>query len=140
MRLAIVISLLMASACALAADRNIMLLQQLQPAHIISVMVVEHGGHIRVGVNGFGASTLKKSAEMSTAEFARLWELANSKELVEYRLKGDDGSNMADPNYFTVSVGADGKADFDLKIPVKAHNQAAESFCSGIRRFIDESN
>jgi hypothetical protein len=60
-------------------------------------MVVEHGGHIRIGVNGLGASTVKKSAEMSTAEFARLWELA-------------------------------------------AHNQAAESFCSGIRRFIDESN
>jgi len=74
-----------------------MLLQQLQPAHIISVMVVEHGGHIRIGVNGLGASTVKKSAEMSTAEFARLWELA-------------------------------------------AHNQAAESFRSGIRRFIDESN
>lgn len=140
MRLAIFVGLLMASAAAFAADRNIMLLQQLKAAHIISVMVVEHAGHVRVAVDGFGASTVKKSAEMSAEDFARLWELAISKELAEYRLKENDHGNMADPNYFTVAVGADGKAEFDLKIPVEVHNQAAESLCKGIRRYIDESN
>lgn len=138
MKKVIFAGLLLVAATASAADRNIFLLQQLEPGHIISVMLVEHGGHVRVGVTGMGASTINKLTETSAAKFARLWRLANSTELAEYRLKSDDDGNMADPNYFTVAVGADGKAEFDLKIPVKSHNKSAEALTSGIRRYIDE--
>jgi hypothetical protein len=137
MKHAIFAVLLTLAATASAADRNVMLLQQLEPGHIISVILVEHGGHVRVGIRGMGASTVNKSAEISVEEFARLWTLANSKELAVYRLTSKD-QNMADPNYFTVTVGADGKADFDLRIPVKGQNERAAALTSSIRRHIDE--
>ena len=102
-----------------------MLLQQLKPAHIETVYMLERGSVAVVAVKGLGASTLDKSAVAPVSEFEELWALANSAELSAYKVTSGADENVADPAFVRISVGARGKADFDLKIPVEGQSKGA---------------
>ena len=131
------ILLALCNVSAYCSERSILFLQQMKPGHIIYVSMNEKGQDTFVSVVGMGAATIKKEAIIATRDFSKLWKLANSKELMSFKLSSSDNGNMADPNFYTVNIGSGDKSKTILQIPVKEIEGATEEFVNEFKKFIE---
>ena len=123
------------SFAASASDRQMLFLQQKTPGHIIYVSLVEVGNKVVLNVIGLGASTIKKKANLPAKEFDVLWELANSVPVKSFIIPDHEESNMADPNFYTVTVKKPGST-INIQLPISGEAGKVNEFISKFTQFI----
>ena len=118
-----------------ADDRQLLFLQQKTPGHIIYVSLVEVGNKAVLNVVGLGASTIKKKGNLPAKEFDNLWELANSVSVKKFIIPDDKEANMADPNFYTVTV-KDPRSTTNIQLPVSGEAGTVNELINKFAQFI----
>ena len=124
------------SSVVFASDRSILFLQQETPGHIIYVSLNEKGSRAIVSVEGLGASKVKEQGVIPIKEFENIWDIANSKSVMKFKIPEGAEKNMADPKYYTVNIGGDGKSKVNIQIPVTEKRGVVGDFVKKLKKFI----
>jgi hypothetical protein len=120
-----------------AAERNILFVQQLKPGHLVFVSMNEEGPETKVKVSGLGATTVEKNSVIPTKKFSDLWDKINSAAFSSFKLSDDEEVNMADPGFYTISIGKGGGIDSSFQIPVQNTEGAVNDFVSEFKAIIE---
>ena len=120
-----------------AENKQIFLLKQETPGHIVYASLLTDGESAIANIAGMGASKIKKDVVITVDEFNYLWAIANSKELMVFEFKSGQIKDLADSNYYTVNFRIGDGAKTYLRIPVKDLNGSSKEFVTKIKKIIN---
>ncbi len=123
-----------------AGERGLIFLQQETPGHIIYVSLRAHKNIAVVFVEGMGASEISEEGAIPISRFNEIWNLVSSEPFKEFIVPAESGRNMADPKYFTVSMGVNGNIKTYIQIPVSERRGEIGEFIKILKDFIPEES
>ena len=121
---------------AVARTSQLFFLQRLEPGHIVYASLMSNGDSAIANIAGMGASKIKKDIEIDQALFSKLWNITSSKEFSGYIFEKGTVDDLADPNFYTISLRVDNADKTYFRISINDKSESVRVLVSTIQGLI----
>jgi len=139
-RILTLVILLFTSVSSYAENKQLFLLKQETPGHIVYASLITDGKSAIANIAGMGASTIKKDVEITLEEFNYLWGIANSSELMAFEFKSGEIKDLSDPKFYTISLRVGSNDKTYLRLPVENLEGTTKELVSKIKGIINSES